>query len=204
MSQPAKEQQLPSLGGILGSNRRSVRATDPQGATKPQGHANLSISAPANPMGPATAAKLGETSTQRQIPHSAQAASDPGKSYLLPRSIYLPRTLHKNATVFAKQNDTTVTALVLEAVNEVHTELGSYFAARAAAPKRPGDLFAVPQRKNKAGERTFQTTIRVTDEQLSVLDELASTHAVDRSKLVSSALRLYIESLMPNADWNSL
>lgn len=204
MTQPAKEQELPSLGGILGSNRGSVRPSVLQGPTQPQSQGKLSIAERADPKIPMTPASPGESSTRRRVLDGAPDAPDSGKSYLLPRSIYLPRTLHKNATSFAKDHDTTVTALVLEAVNEVHRELGSYFAARAPAPKKPGDLFAVPQRKNRARERTFQTTIRVTDEQLIVLDELAGAHAVDRSKLVSSALRLYIEPLMPDVDWNSV
>lgn len=200
MTQPAKEQQLPSLGGILGSSRSSVRSSSSSAPHEAQTPAKLPVAdrKVERPAAKATAAPVREEASER-----ARPTTDSDTGYLLPRSIYLPRTLHKNATAFAKENDTTVTALVLDAVNEVHGELGAYFVAQAPSDRKPGHLFAVPQKKGKAGERTFQTTMRVTDEQLVVLDELASAHAVDRSKLVSVALRLYIEPLMPNAVWTA-
>ncbi len=198
MTQPAKEQQLPSLGGILASNRSSVQSPVSSPPSRAQAPATLPVADQkvGRPAVKATAAPMREEALAR-----ARPTVDADAGYLLPRSIYLPRSLHKNATAFARENDTTVTALVLDAINEVHSELGAYFSAQAPSDRKPGHLFAVPQKKGKAGERTFQTTIRVTDEQLVVLDELASAYTVDRSKLVSAALRLYIEPLMPNAVW---
>ncbi len=196
MTQPAKEQQLPSLGGILGSNR-SVRPPSSSAPNRAQPPAKLPV---ADRKVERSTAKATAT-VREEASKRARPTPDSESGYLLPRSIYLPRTLHKNATTFARDNDTTVTALVLDAINEVHSELGAYFVAQAPSNRKPGHLFAVPQKKGKAGERTFQTTIRVTDEQLVVLDELASAYTVDRSKLVSAALRLYIEPLMPNAVW---
>lgn len=83
----------------------------------------------------------------------------------------------------------TNTALILEAINKTHLRLDEQI--KPPAPPATTDLFDVPQRRTPA-EPTVQTTIRVTDQQLAAIENLASTHNVSRSHIIAAALRLHL------------
>lgn len=117
--------------------------------------------------------------------------------YLRSITVYLPRELHRQAGVTAAGRGTTRTALILEAVNHTYQQLGDALAADDA-PRTPGEgrvLFAVPQAR-PASPPSVQTTIRITDDQYKALTELVERHATNRSRIIASALRLHLATIV--------
>jgi len=118
-------------------------------------------------------------------------AGDESRRPLRSIAIYLPRSVHIMLGDWAKAQNVTRTAVILTAVDQTHERLGD-----ALAPEqiRPGGLFAIPQAKAAStGEGSVETKIRVTDSQVAVLDSLAETYTTSRSRLIATAVRLYIE-----------
>jgi hypothetical protein len=136
---------------------------------------------------------------RRQPKSTAEAAVsiDPpsplGRQYLRIKSIYLPRSLHQRLGEQAIARKTTRTALILTAINQTHSRLGSYLAAGSPSASRTGgdDLFDIPQDK-KDTEPAVQTTIRVTDRQHQAIENLVEVLGANRSQLVAAALSLYL------------
>ena len=204
MTRSTPTRVLPDLGSILGgtkSLRGPVRSTtEPAPPSPPRPAEHHVVEQPPAPT--PTLSTLKPVSTDEPLVGSVDGGGA-ADGYTLSRSVYLPRTLHKNATAYARSNKTTMTVVLLDAVNTVHGELGAYFKAAAVPVMRSGDLFAVTQKRAKRAEPSVQATVRLTDEQLLVLDQLAAHYGVDRSKLVSAAGRLYLEPLMPDASWKA-
>jgi len=113
-----------------------------------------------------------------------------GRAYLQSKTVYMPRSLHQRLTAEAKSRGTTATALILRAVNSTHAVIGG--AMRAAESPSDGDLFEVAQ-GHRAAEPSVQTSIRITDQQLSAIQSLSATHSITRSKLICVALDLFLD-----------
>lgn len=135
----------------------------------------------------------------------ADDAAEPAKAsdgtpplhYLRSVTVYLPRELHHQAGVTAAALGTTRTALILEAVNHTHQQVGGALAADNAA-LNPGEgqaLFAVPQARPPSPP-SVQTTIRITDDQHTALEELVERHATNRSRIIATALRLHLATIV--------
>lgn len=116
-----------------------------------------------------------------------------GRQYLRIKSIYLPRSLHQRLGEQATSRMTTRTALILTAINQTHSQLGSYFATDGGTSGGGGidDLFDIPQHKKDA-EPAVQTTIRITDRQHQAIETLVEKYGTNRSQLVTAALMLYL------------
>jgi predicted transcriptional regulator len=105
-------------------------------------------------------------------------------------SIYLPRSLHQRLGERAEAEGSTRTALILIAINRTHDTIGSALDPRPAGGDG-ADLFDIPQRTARK-EPSVETTIRVTDRQLAAIDNLATDHGANRSRLISAALQMYL------------
>lgn len=143
-----------------------------------------------------TGAVLVRSRKRRAAPVTAPAASDvepSGRQYKSPKQVYLPRSLHQRCLAVAGERSTTMTALILQAVNATHQRLDDVLRADDESAS-PGDLFAIPQ-ATVATEPSVQTTMRLTDQQLAVLDDLARRYQTKRSRLLAAALRLYLDEL---------
>lgn len=123
----------------------------------------------------------------------APDAEAPSRQYKSPKQVYLPRSLHQRCLAVATERSTTMTALVLQAVNATHQRLDDVLRPDVDTAS-PGDLFAIPQ-ANVPSEPSVQTTMRLTDQQLAVLDDLARRYQTKRSRLLAAALRLYLDEL---------
>jgi hypothetical protein len=111
------------------------------------------------------------------------------RQYLRSITVYIPRSLHQRLRTAATNQATTATALILAAINRTHGQL-----AQALIPAKETDghaLFDIPQVRRDS-EPTMQTTIRITDRQLDAIVDLTNTHGVNRSRLIATALRLYL------------
>jgi predicted transcriptional regulator len=103
--------------------------------------------------------------------------------------ISLPRSLHRRLAERARSDGNTRTAIILTAVNRSHDSIG---VALNPPPVPSGnDLFDIPQRGPRK-EPSVETTIRVTDRQQSAIEALAETHHVNRSRLICTALEVYL------------
>lgn len=124
---------------------------------------------------------------------SSEPAPTSRREYLRIKSIYLPRSLHQRLGEFATARKTTRTALILTAINQTHSQLGSYLASASASSGGGGrdDLFDIPQVK-KDPEPAVQTTIRITDRQHQAIETLVERLGANRSQLVAAALSLYL------------
>lgn len=136
--------------------------------------------------------------SRRRRPSTVIAAPAPepealGRQYKSPKQVYLPRSLHQRCLAVADERSTTMTALILQAVNATHQRLDDVLRADDESAS-PGDLFAIPQ-ATAATEPSVQTTMRLTDQQLAVLDDLARRYQTKRSRLLAAALRLYLDEL---------
>lgn len=120
---------------------------------------------------------------------SAASAGPTRREYLRSMPISLPRSLHQQLDQRARADGSTRTAIILTAVNRAHDSIGS--ALNPPAATGSNDLFEIPQRGSR-GEPSVETTIRVTDRQQSAIEALASTHQINRSRLISTALAIYL------------
>ena len=123
---------------------------------------------------------------------SAEAQTS-GRQYLRIKSIYLPRSLHQRLGQEAISRQTTRTALILTAINNTHSRLGTYIATDGGSSGGAGinDLFDIPQHRKDA-EPAVQTTIRITDRQHQAIETLVAKYGTNRSQLVTAALMLYL------------
>jgi hypothetical protein len=124
-------------------------------------------------------------------PAAEPQPDDPGqRQYLRSIAICLPRSVHQHLHTQAATRSTTATALILQALNNTHAQLPDALA-KTQPDKAGGDLFDIPQAR-RTGEPVVETTIRVTDRQHQTLTHLATTHKTNRSRLISTALGLYL------------
>lgn len=169
----------PDLAGLLAPARRGTAAAE--------------APAPATGQAPARLASRPEAPVPPPGEELTGPDGDGARQYLRTISVYLPRSLHRASAAAAAAQGTTRTALILRALNSTHELIG---AELAGASTGGADLFDIPQDR-AAAEPQAQTTIRVTDAQLAVLQRLAARHGVNRSKLVATALRLHLPGAPP-------
>lgn len=121
---------------------------------------------------------------------SADTPSPPARVYLQSITVYVPRTVAQRLTAEAGAAGLTRTAFILQAVNATHTHV-----AKANEVVQPGvadgNLFAVPQAQRPSRSPSVQTTIRVTDDQLAGLNNLAAQAGISRSRVIAACLDLY-------------
>ena len=120
----------------------------------------------------------------------AHTVAPSGRQYLRSIALYLPRSMHRALGEHADARGTTRTAVILNAVNQTHDQLGARLASEDTGCGG-GDLFDIPQEK-VAKEPSVQTTIRVTDRQLHAIDTLVTALETNRSRLITTALTLYL------------
>jgi hypothetical protein len=179
----------PDLAGLLAKPPRLPNRSRPA-SEPPVEPAQTAIAAPGETPGP-TPRRVPVASTKpRQLKPERPDDSAPRRQYLRSIAVYLPRSTHQAVAEKAEAAGTTRTALILAAVNATHKDLG-------VAPggddhvDGEGDLFDIPQRKAPS-ELTVQTSIRVTDRQLKAIDDLVARHGMNRSRLLTEALKLYL------------
>ncbi len=113
------------------------------------------------------------------------------RQYLRSIAIYLPRSVHQQLGLAAAERKTTRTALILGAINTTHESLGRALADEVTPPPSGRELFSVPQDRTTS-EPSVQTTIRVTDVQHAAIETLVAENKTNRSRLIATALRLYL------------
>lgn len=183
----------PDLAGLLA--RVSTPPTAAPTATSPPASESVPLaevktdeSTPTDhrsaPPAPESRPRSSKTTTQTGPTNAA-------RQYLRSMAVYLPRSLHQQLRQAATGRDTTATALLLAAVNSTHDRVGDALSRSGGTGDGSQDLFDIPQAR-RASEPTVQTTIRVTDGQHQVLNNLARSHGVNRSQLIATALRLYL------------
>jgi hypothetical protein len=111
------------------------------------------------------------------------------RRYLRTMTVYLPRSTYRRLQVEAERRQMSRTALLLIAVNEMHDRLPELLAE---APLPRGALFDVPQARAPKVEPNTQTSIRVTDQQLSILEALGKQHGTTRSRVLAAAFDAYV------------
>lgn len=183
----------PDLGSILRLRpvpNGSDRSTDTDAPADTPTATSADTAAPAS-QSAASPTPRPVTRARNATSAAADPAGAPRKQYLRPLHIQLPRTLHQQLRDTAQTRATTATALLLAAVNATHHQLGDALNAGGTPSGDGAGLFAVPQAR-KPAEPTVATTIRVTDSQLEALDTLAREHGTDRSRILATATRLYL------------
>ena len=104
------------------------------------------------------------------------------------KAVLLPRSIHQLVAEEAARRGTTATALMLTAISVTHDQLPK--ALRVTDEPAQG-AFDIPQDR-ASHEAKIQTTLRLTDRQLEVINELVTTTATNRSKVFTVAIRLYL------------
>lgn len=191
MTAPRK-MATPSLAGLLQTRPAAAVDTDEDVPDAPRAARVAATKTTGRTAGPTTTPSPREAGADAPPSRGDDAGPTEPQVYRRSITVYLPRDLHRRVGVAAQSAGITRTALMLEAVNRTHRKLGPVLK-RAQAPATGQDLFAVPQAR-AATEPSMQTTLRVTDEQYAALESLADAHTVNRSRIVATALRLYLDA----------
>lgn len=169
---------LPDLAGALARKSPTV---------KPQPVADPAKDTPTPPVDrTVTSVQTGGGAGSRQPrtsrrPKAVEAAPD----VVWTRTIgyNLPRDVHARAKERARAEGVTLTAWLLEAINAHHANLEERLKP---APASASGLFAIPQHRGERSPAT-QSTMRVTDQQFTAIDELANRLQTNRSALLAVA-----------------
>ncbi|WP_153505349.1 hypothetical protein [Cumulibacter manganitolerans] len=169
---------LPDLAGALA--RKPPKA-------KPQPVADLAKDAPAPPVD-RTVARVqtggGVGPRQPRISRRRKAVeAAPDVVWTRTIGYNLPRDVHARAKERARAEGVTLTTWLLEAVNAHHASLGERLEP---APVSASGLFAIPQHRGERSPAT-QSTMRVTDQQFTAIEELANQLGTNRSALLAVA-----------------
>jgi len=182
----------PDLAGLLAKPPRLPNRSRP--ASEPPGEpARTAVAASGETPAVRPTRVLPATTKPRQIKPERPDNSAPRRQYLRSIAVYLPRSIHQAVAQKAEAEGTTRTALILAAVNATHKDLATAPGDDDRVDGEGGDLFDIPQRKAPS-ELTVQTSIRVTDRQLNAIDDLVANHGLNRSRLLTKALKLYLNS----------
>jgi hypothetical protein len=199
----------PDLAGLLSKPPRPVKILNdpipaeipPAGQPKTPMERPPEVQPPMEAVGAPTVA-LAETKARRPVrpkpsPPVQQPDANDGRpaerQYLRSIALYLPRSLYRTVGKHAESHSTTRTAVILTAVNHTHHQLSRELVADSPAARGGGDLFDIPQERTEK-EPSVQTSIRVTDQQLDAMDSLARKLETNRSRLIATALSLYLGS----------
>jgi predicted transcriptional regulator len=173
----------------LGDSDTSLPTQAGQQVTAPTKSSEHTTQNPA-PTPPQRGASIGSNSSRRsRTAEPPPRTKTPGREYLRSMPISLPRSLHQRLAERARADGNTRTAIILTAVNRSHDSIG--VALNPPSIPSGNDLFDIPQRGPRK-EPSVETTIRVTDRQQSAIEALAETHQVNRSRLISTALEVYL------------
>jgi hypothetical protein len=208
----ARPMPVPDLAGLLARPKRSPQTSAekvlvetvvgdppslvlghelPDAKPDPQGSASEPSSSAASRRTVLTSVKA-PPSTNRV--DEAAPTGEPGRQYLRTKAVQLPRSIHRRVTDEAVRRGTTATALMLMAINSTHQRLPE--ALRRQTHQASGALFDIPQ--DRAGqEPTVQTTLRMTDVQLDVINELVTANSTNRSRLFGTAIALFLDLPYP-------
>jgi len=182
----------PDLAGLLAKPPRMPNQSRP--VSEPPGEsAQTAVAAPGETLAAAPTRVPPASTKPRQLKPKPPDESAPRRQYLRSIAVYLPRSTHQAVAEKAEAAGTTRTALILAAVNATHNDLGAATGDDDHVEGGGGDLFDIPQRKAPS-ELTVQTSIRVTDRQLTAIDDLVARHGMNRSRLLTKALKLYLGS----------
>lgn len=182
----------PDLAGLLAKPPRMPNQSRP--VSEPPGEsAQTAVAAPGETLAAAPTRVPPASTKPRQLKPERPDDSAPRRQYLRSIAVYLPRSTHQAVAEKAEAAGTTRTALILAAVNATHEDLGAAPGDDEHVEGGGGDLFDIPQRKAPS-ELTVQTSIRVTDRQLTAIDDLVARHGMNRSRLLTKALKLYLGS----------
>lgn len=186
------EPDLPSLGGMLASRRKTA---DPDVIVKIEEDA-----APAS----ATATQLDEGEFRGGTGDVGDGLVEE-QIYLVPRQVYLPRSTHANAKRYGLETGMSVTEMIVTAVSDMHAAVGPYLRhERDQQRKTEGSgIYPIPQsrRRKRTADSQVQTSVRITDLQLDVMDKLAQRYGINRSKLLAVCLRLWLLEKIPSGSW---
>lgn len=110
--------------------------------------------------------------------------------------VYLPVSLKDKLRDAARSSDSTYTAIALAAVDATHTQLGVLLdTGRRTDLPREGSLFSAqptaPAQQNR--EAQVQVSLRTVRRDVDVIDDLARSHAVSRSALITAALTAHLQ-----------
>ena len=182
----------PDLAGLLAKPPRMPNQSRP--VSEPPGEsAQTAVAAPGETLAAAPTRVPPASTKPRQLKPERADESAPRRQYLRSIAVYLPRSTHQAVAEKAEAAGTTRTALILAAVNATHKDLAAAPGDDDRVDGGGGDLFDIPQRKAPS-ELTVQTSIRVTDRQLNAIDDLVASHGLNRSRLLTKALKLYLGS----------
>lgn len=109
---------------------------------------------------------------------------------------YLPVSLRETLRKAADDRSITYTAIVLDALDDTHDQLGVLLGDRQGAP-RAGSLFSGRGGRSRPrhDEPHVQVSLRLTRSDLSVIDKLVAAHnAANRSALIATALRAHLQA----------
>lgn len=136
-----------------------------------------------------------KSSNAKVVPDDPQPDETSDTGYAVPRryirtiSLYLPRSVYQRLVAEAERRQMSRTALLLTAVNEVHDQLPGLLAEK---PAPRGPLFDVPQARAPKEEPNTQTSMRVTDQQFTILEALAKQYNTTRSRVLEAAFGAYL------------
>ena len=179
----------PDLAGLLAKPPRLPNRSQP--VSQPPVEPAHAIAAPGETPAVAPTRVPPASTKPRQLKSERSDDSLPRRQYLRSIAVYLPRSTHQAVAQKAEATATTRTALILAAVNATHNDLGAATGDDDHVDGGGGDLFDIPQRKAPS-ELTVQTSIRVTDRQLKAIDDLVARYGMNRSRLLTKALKLYL------------
>lgn len=178
----------PDLAGLLA---KPPRPTTPQPVLADRPEQDQTAANPAPVPTPQSAGARQAKTARLPKPESPEPTAK--RQYLRSIAVYLPRSVHQHLAQRSDTTGTTRTALILTAVNATHEHLGAALGKDRPDSGGVDDLFEIPQRRAPS-ELNVQTSIRVTDHQLQVIDTLAARHETNRSKLLTTALKLYLDA----------
>lgn len=198
-----KPMTTPDLAGLIRARPKpSATAASPPTVAEPPDQREHQVSAlnkspegaPSPPIRPTTDRRSRQAARPAAGPRpSVRDALSPSAgagrtTYTRSISLYLPRSVHTSLRLQAQARGISRTALILKAVNAHHESLGEWLTPDSDPQGAGGGLFAVPQ-DSRAAEPVMQTALRVTDAQLSALDDLATRFGIRRSHVMVAALR---------------
>lgn len=109
--------------------------------------------------------------------------------------VYLPGELLERLRRARATTGFTYTQLTLDALDGTHQILSDLVTQATAPRARPaGSLFSGPSSAATAVQPKVQITLRPRSSDAAVIDQLATTHGVSRSQLVSLALDAHLKA----------
>lgn len=136
---------------------------------------------------------------QRKAPRTKVADREPAQQDsaeggTVTSIVYLPGDLLERLRQARAATGFTYTQLALDALDATHRVLADLVAQAAASRARPaGSLFSGPSSSAAVVQPKVQITLRPRRSDAAVIDELAASHSVSRSQLVTLALTAHLD-----------